>query len=176
MYSEILDVKTPILTLNKQRIVRLGDFLIPPSYQQFSFELGYGRLLELFFTYIPMGESNYTNTLEEQNAYLKSIFQSYLTNPAPPKLLHDPVNYRLIANAEPFLFGENGEVVFWDSEHPTADGECPIYLACFPIGIYFVGNNFSEFIETLTHPTSFKNILKYYNEALPPTFEPLEIE
>ena len=80
----------------------------------------------------------------------------------------------LLANAQPFMVSENGEVVFWDIRK-SQNGEYPIYLVDFPVGIYFAGNNFQEFITNLTSENTYKSILKFRTEPLPPTFEPLSL-
>ena len=86
------------------------------------------------------------------------------------------INKERLANAEPFLFSENGEVVFWDSRNRDDKGECPIYLVDFSTGIYLAGNTFKEFILNLTNETKVKTILKFAEHPLLKTFEPLSLE
>ena len=76
MYNELLIIENEILTTsnNLGSSYNMGNWIVPPSYYDFSKELGYGLLLELFLTYIPMGKGNkFCDSLENQNIYLKSI-------------------------------------------------------------------------------------------------------
>lgn len=174
MYKELLTIKEGSLTKIKKEVTHIcNEWELPPSYLEFTTELGFGRLLGLFLTYIPMGEqSPYCDALEHQNTYWKGIFKQYLQTPL--SILKKQETQELVANAEPFLYSENGEIVFWDVRNPK-NGEFPIYLANFPVGIYFAGNNFQEFITNLTSKETFKSILKFYEDPLPATFEPLTL-
>ncbi len=69
MYKELLNISAANLT-TARNITQIGSFEIPPSYLQFVQEIGFGRLLGLFLTYIPLGEnSSYCDALESRNAY-----------------------------------------------------------------------------------------------------------
>ena len=108
--------------------------------------------------------------MEHRNAYWKKIFQKYIDL----AIFDEDEEMELLANAEPFMVSENGEVVFWDIRKPQ-NGEFPIYLVDFPVGIYFAGNNFHEFITNLISETTYKSVLKFHTEPLLPTFEPLSL-
>ena len=175
MYNELLTIENEIVTISDDldSSYHIGNWAIPPSYYEFSKELGYGLLLELFLTYIPMGKGNpFCDSLENQNIYLKNILKKYLETPL--MMLKNADNYNLIANAEPFMFGENGEIVFWDIRE-SKEGEYPIYLANFPVGVYYAGGNFREFIINLTDKDVYKKILTFYEEPLLPKFRPLKM-
>ena len=76
MYNELLTIENEIVTISDDldSSYHIGNWAIPPSYYEFSKELGYGLLLELFLTYIPMGKGNpFCDSLENQNIYLKNI-------------------------------------------------------------------------------------------------------
>ncbi len=169
MYQELLTIKEGERTLSSNITRISNDWELPPSYLDFTREVGFGRLLELFLSYIPMGaNSPFCDALEHRNAYWKNIFQEYVDL----AIFDEEEEMELLANAQPFMVSENGEVVFWDIRK-SQNGEYPIYLVDFPVGIYFVGNNFQEFITNLTSETTYKSILKFRTEPLPPTFEPL---
>ena len=176
MYNELLTIENEIVTISSDDLdssYHIGNWAIPPSYYEFSKELGYGLLLELFLTYIPMGKGNpFCDSLENQNIYLKNILKKYLEPPL--MMLKNADNYNLIANAEPFMFGENGEIVFCDIRE-SKEGEYPIYLANFPVGVYYAGGNFREFIINLTDKDTYKKILTFYEEPLLPKFRPLKM-
>ena len=89
-------------------------------------------------------------------------------------MLKNADNYNLIANAEPFMFGENGEIVFWDIRE-SKDGEYPIYLVDFSVGAYYAGANFKEFIINLTDKNTYKKILTFRENPLMPKFRPLKM-
>ena len=170
MYQELLKIKGDSLCLTDKNITNISDdWALPPSYLDFAQELGFGRLMGLFLTYIPKGKDNpYCDSLENQNSYWKDIFQQY----KGLSLFKKEENLALLLNAEPFMASENGEIVFWDIRYPKK-GEYPIYLVHFPVGIYFAGYHFQEFITNLTNEATYKSILKFYQEPLSPTFEPL---
>ena len=175
MYKELLIIENEILTTsnNLGSSYNMDNWIVPPSYYDFSKELGYGLLLELFLTYIPMGKGNkFCDSLENQNIYLRSILKKYLDTPL--MILKNSDNYNLIVNAEPFMFSENGEIIFWDTRE-SKDGEYPIYLANFPVGIYYAGGNFKEFIVNLTDKDKYKKILTFHQEPLLPKFKPFKI-
>ena len=175
MYKELLIIENEILTTsnNLDPSYNIGNWVVPLSYYEFSKELGYGLLLELFLTYIPMGKGNkFCDSLENQNIYLKNILKKYLETPL--RMLKNSDNYNLIANAEPFMFSENGEIVFWDIREPK-NGEYPIYLANFPVGVYYAGGNFKEFIVNLTDKDKYKKILTFHQEPLLTKFKPLKL-
>ena len=120
-----------------------------------------------------MGKGNpFCDSLENQNIYLKNILKKYLETPL--MMLRNADNYNLITNAEPFMFGENGEIVFWDIRE-SKEGEYPIYLANFPVGVYYAGGNFRGFIINLTDKDTYKKILTFYEEPLLPKFRPLKM-
>ena len=177
MYKELLNISAANLT-TACNITQIGSFEIPPSYLQFVQEIGFGRLLGLFLAYIPLGEnSSYCDALESRNAYWKSIFQMYLKEyPDMLFIEQEADNKERLANAEPFLFSENGEVVFWDSRNRDDKGECPIYLVDFSTGIYLAGNTFKEFILNLTDKAKVKSILKFEDDPLLRTFDPLPLK
>lgn len=177
MYKELLNISKVNLTTTRN-ITQIGSFEIPPSYLQFAQEIGFGRLLGLFLTYIPMGENTpYCDALEHRNAHWKEIFQMYLKEyPDRLFLKKEADNKERLANAEPFLFSENGEVVFWDSRNRDDKGECPIYLVDFSTGIYLAGNTFKEFILNLTDKAKVKSILKFEDDPLLRTFDPLPLK
>ena len=116
--------------------------------------------------------NKFCDYLENQNIYLKSILKKYLEPPL--MILKNSDNYNLIVNAEPFMFSENGEIIFWDTRE-SKDGEYPIYLANFPVGIYYAGGNFKEFIVNLTDKDKYKKILTFHQEPLLPKFKPFKI-
>ena len=158
MYQELLTIKEGERTLSSNITWISNDWKLPPSYLEFTREVGFGRLLGLFLSYIPMGaNSPFCDALEHRNAYWKNIFQEYVDL----AIFDEEEEMELLANAEPFMASENGEY--------------PIYLVDFPVGIYFAGNNFQEFITNLTSETTYKSILKFRTEPLPPTFEPLSL-
>lgn len=74
MYQEFLTIKGNSYCLAKEDITCISDnWALPTSYLEFVQELGFGRLLELFLTYIPMGkDNNYCDSLERRNAYWKA--------------------------------------------------------------------------------------------------------
>ena len=80
MYQELLTIKGDSYCLAQEDITCISDnWALPTSYLEFVQELGFGRLLELFLTYIPMGkDNNYCDSLERQNAYWKDVFQQYI--------------------------------------------------------------------------------------------------
>ena len=171
MYQELLTIKEGERTLSSNITWISNDWKLPPSYLEFTREVGFGRLLGLFLSYIPMGaNSPFCDALEHRNAYWKKIFQEYVDL----AIFDEDEEMELLANAEPFMVSENGEVVFWDIRK-SQNGEYPIYLVDFPVGIYFTGNNFQEFITNLTSETTYQSILKFRTEPLPPTFEPLSL-
>ena len=174
MYQELLTIKRDSYCLAKEDITCITDnWALPTSYLEFVQELGFGRLLGLFLTYIPMGkDNNYCDSLERRNAYWKDVFQQYIH--VSLSMLKKKENLALLMNAEPFMVSENGEVVFWDVRYPKA-GEYPIYLVHFPVGIYFAGYHFREFITRLTCEETYKSILKFHESPLLPTFEPLSV-
>jgi len=112
------------------------------------------------------------DNLSDKYKTAKNILKEYLE--IPLMLFEDSENYDLIANAEPFMFSENGEIVFWDIRE-SKDGEYPIYLANFPVGVYYAGGNFREFIINLTDKDAYKKILTFYEEPLLPKFRPLKM-
>ena len=171
MYQELLTIKEDERTLSSNITRISNDWELPPSYLEFTREVGFGRLLGLFLSYIPMGvNSPFCDALEHRNAYWKNIFQEYVDL----AIFDEDEEMELLANAEPFMVSENGEVVFWDIRK-SQNGEYPIYLVDFPVGIYFAGNNFQEFITNLTSETTYQSILKFRTKPLPPTFEPLSL-
>ncbi|WP_315500195.1 hypothetical protein [Capnocytophaga gingivalis] len=175
MYNELLTIENEIVTTSDDLGLsyHIGNWAIPPSYYEFCKELGYGLLLELFLTYIPMGKGNpFCDSLENQNIYLKNIIKEYLE--VPLMLFEDSDNYDLIAHAEPFMFSENGEIVFWDIRE-SKDGEYPIYLVDFSVGVYYAGANFKEFIINLTDKNTYKKILTFRENPLMPKFRPLKM-
>ena len=171
MYQELLTIKEGERTLSNNITRISNDWELPPSYLEFTREVGFGRLLGLFLSYIPMGaNSPFCDSLEHRIAYWKNIFQEYVDLAIFDE--DEDEEMELLANAEPFMVSENGEVVFWDIRK-SQNGEYPIYLVDFPVGIYFAGNNFQEFITNLTSETTYKSILKFHTEPLLPTFKPL---
>ena len=80
MYQELLTIKGDFYCLAKEDITCISDnWALPTSYLEFVQELGFGRLLGLFLTYIPMGkDNNYCDSLERRNAYWKDVFQQYI--------------------------------------------------------------------------------------------------
>ena len=169
MYQELLTIKEGERTLSSNITWISNDWKLPPSYLEFTREVGFGRLLGLFLSYIPMGaNSPFCDALEHRNAYWKKIFQEYVDL----AIFDEDEEMELLANAQPFMASENGEVVFWDVRK-YQNVEYPIYLLDFSVGIYFAGNNFQEFITNLTSETTYKSILKFHTEPLLPTFEPL---
>lgn len=73
MYKELLNISKANLTTTRN-ITQIGSFEIPPSYLQFAQEIGFGRLLGLFLTYIPMGENTpYCDALEHRKKSFKCI-------------------------------------------------------------------------------------------------------
>ena len=102
----------------------------------------------------------------------KNILKKYLETPL--RMLKNSDNYNLIAHAEPFMFSENGEIVFWDIRE-SKEGEYPIYLVNFPVGVYYAGGNFRDFIINLTDKDAYKKILTFYEEPLLPKFRPLKM-
>ena len=160
MYQELLTIKEGERTLSSNITRISNDWELPPSYLEFTREVGFGRLLELFLSYIPMGASSpFCDALEHRNAYWKKIFQEYVDL----AIFDEDEEMELLTNAEPFMISENGEVVFWDIRK-SQNGEYPIYLV-----------DFHEFITNLTSETTYKSILKFRTEPLPPTFEPLSL-
>ena len=80
MYQELLTIKGDSYCLAQEDITCISDnWALPTSYLEFVQELGFGRLLELFLTYIPMGkDNNYCDSLERRNTYWKDVFQQYI--------------------------------------------------------------------------------------------------
>jgi len=58
MYNELLTIENEIVTISDDldSSYHIGNWAIPPSYYEFSKELGYGLLLELFSNLYPNGE------------------------------------------------------------------------------------------------------------------------
>lgn len=174
-YQNILNVENEIIITSKSNLSnsekQIGNVTIPPSYLEFANEMGYGLLIELFLTYIPFGKEseNICDSLENRNRYWKGIFNEYLNEPL--SLFKNPENVDLLKHAEPFMKSENGEIVFWDTRTAT-NGEYRIFLANFPVGIYYVADNFKDFIQVLTNEDTYKKVLKFYEAPLKPSFKP----
>ena len=145
MYQELLTIKEGERTLSSNITRISNDWELPPSYLEFTREVGFGRLLGLFLSYIPMGaNSPFCDALEHRNAYWKKIFQEYVDL----AIFDEDEEMELLTNAQPFMASENGEVVFWDIR---------------------------KSITNLTSETTYQSILKFRTEPLPPTFEPLSL-
>lgn len=174
-YQNIVEIERDINITSKSNLSdsekQIGNAIIPPSYLEFATEMGYGLLMELFLTYVPFGKEseNICDSLENRNKYWKGIFNEYLNEPL--SIFENPENVELLKNAEPFMKSENGEIVFWDTRKST-NGEYPIYLANFPVGIYHIADNFKDCIHLLTNTETYKNVLKSYGSPLKPTFKP----
>ncbi|KAA2242647.1 hypothetical protein F0L74_08940 [Chitinophaga agrisoli] len=172
MYEKIVTVKETPKIFADERFLQTFRFdngqPLPPSYQAFCTELGYGRLCNLFLVYIPMGD--HPDSWEVQFEEMKDLFDSYID---PPLYAVEEVEggVDLIKNAAPFARSENGEFLFWDMRHPLADGEFPIYFTDFSAGISLAGNSLPEFIKNVSTASSFKSILKFYSKPLEASFE-----
>ncbi|MDF2383832.1 SMI1/KNR4 family protein [Nostoc ellipsosporum NOK] len=169
MYKEILDVKGEIKHVSTNPT---ADFPLPPSYRQYAKELGYGLLCNQFIIYIPFDEpdSEHPDALAIQNEVIKDTFEDYLDSGI--QLFEDEKNVELIRAAEPFGISENGHFLFWDTREQDENGEYPIYLANFPVGLFPAGNNLREFIEKVTNVDTVRSVLKFSAQPLPKTFEP----
>jgi hypothetical protein len=62
----------------------------------------------------------------------------------------------------------------WDIRE-SKDGEYPIYLVDFSVGVYYAGANFKEFIINLTDKNTYKKILTFRENPLLPKFRPLKM-
>lgn len=175
MYKKILKIEGEIVIRSESNLTekekRLGDFLIPPSYLNFTSEMGFGLLMNLFITYIPIAEESkiVIDSLQNQNKYMRSILDEYLEKPL--SLFKNSEAFELIKYGVPFLMSENGEIVFWDSRK-NIENEFPIYLVHFPVGVYYIANNFVDFISILSNNETYKKALKFYESPLPLTFQP----
>ena len=70
MYQELLTIKEGERTLSSNITWISNDWELPPSYLEFTREVGFGRLLGLFLSYIPMGANSlFCDALEHRNAY-----------------------------------------------------------------------------------------------------------
>ena len=109
MYQKLLTIKEGERTLSNNITRISNDWELPPSYLEFTREVGFGRLLELFLSYIPMGANSlFCDALEHRNTYWKKIFQEYVDL----AIFDKEEEMELLANAQPFMVSENGEVVF----------------------------------------------------------------
>lgn len=141
----------------------------PKSYIDFATTCGYGRLLDFFITYIPMG--NHPDSWYVQTKYIKmTILEAIRLNQAE----YEPDgNKELLERAIPFAMSENGDYLFWDIIE-MKDNEYPIYVLGQPVdAIWFGANNLYEFVEKCNDRNAVKKILGTGAYRLSPTFQPL---
>lgn len=175
MYNELLKIEGEIIIHSKSHLSekerRLEDFIIPTSYLEFTSEMGFGLLMGLFITYIPIieGEKVIVDSLQNQNIFMRGLFDQYLKSPL--SMFNIQENIELIKYAVPFLMSENGEMVFWDSRKKIEE-EYSIYLVNFPVEIYYVADNFVDFISVLSNDKTYKRVLTFHQSPLPRVFKP----
>ncbi|NML19423.1 hypothetical protein HHL16_00995 [Pseudoflavitalea sp. G-6-1-2] len=170
MYEEILEITKPIRHTGDENA--LTQF--PPSYQQFAKELGYGLLCGLFIVYIPFPapHDKHPDSFPVARKRLRSFLDAYFD--IDLEILKDEKTYALLQRAEPFAKSENGEFLFWDKDHPNADGEWPIYLANFPVSITHVANSLPELISKLTNAATIQSVMQFTRSPLQATFSPYD--
>ncbi|MCK7557965.1 SMI1/KNR4 family protein [Chitinophaga sedimenti] len=170
MYKNILNIQGNIhITGKKEALSEL-----PPSYQQFAPELGYGLLCGLFIIYIPFDapHEKHPDSLDIAAERMQEYLSRYLD--AELSILEEEKEQALIKRAVPFGISENGHFLFWDRQNALPNGEWPIYMADFPVSITHVADSLHELIAKLTDTQTVRSVMQFNREALPKVFSPYE--
>ncbi len=125
-FPKLKITRPPIVTASASALesIRLQeDFQLPASYCEFAQKFGYGLLCNLFIIYIPMAEED---PLPERSAALKSVIYEGVEEEL---FEYDPDGSpELVQCLIPFGISENGEILAWNPDEPTAPNEYAIYL------------------------------------------------